>query len=458
MNSMSSLPPGLLLAWYGDDFTGTAAVMEVLSFAGLPSMVFLQPPSAAQRARFPHLRGIGIAGTARSETPDWMRRNLPAMLKDVRSLGAPFLHYKICSTLDSAPTTGSIGVAMDVAVQHVGARLLPVYPSAVPMRRYQAFGNLFAAAPGGIFRLDRHPVMARHPVTPMDEADVRRHLARQTDLPIKLLDIDQLHAGMGSATLASAADSGACAVAIDSVSEQDQAEVGRILWERRGGEMVCFGSQGVEYALVAYWQQAGLIPQFPSAVSAGEVGPIAVVSGSVSPVTAAQIDHASASGFHLILADATDLAGDAAEAEDKAVRAMLAALARGQDAVVATARGPDDPAVERFRQWLGAHHMDPGVANRRIGQALGRILRRAVLEGGVRRTIISGGDTSGHAARELGIDAIEALAPTIPGAALSIARCDDPAIDGLQIALKGGQMGTEDFFRWVKQGGGERRA
>ena len=46
------LPDGLLVAWYGDDFTGSAAVMEVLTFAGLPSVLFLDLPTPEQLARF----------------------------------------------------------------------------------------------------------------------------------------------------------------------------------------------------------------------------------------------------------------------------------------------------------------------------------------------------------------------------------------------------------------------
>jgi uncharacterized protein YgbK (DUF1537 family) len=455
--SVAALPEGPLVAWYGDDFTGTAAVMEVLSFAGVPSTVFLEPPTPTLLARFGALRGIGVAGTARSETPDWMRAHLPALFQALRATGAPFLHYKICSTLDSAPEIGSIGTAMEVAAAELSLRLMPVYPAAVPMGRYQAFGSLFAASPGGVFRLDRHPVMARHPVTPMDEADVVRHLARQTNLPLSTVDLACLHAGGGMAALSAAARPGGAGVALDSVSLADQTEVGRLLWQARGPDMLCFGSQGVEYALVAHWQAAGLLPAIPPPGSAGDVGPIAVVSGSVSPVTAAQIEDARAHGFHLVLPEAGDLVGsEAPAAEGAAVTEMLAALARGQDVLLATAQGPDDPAVARFRDWLSAGPMAPPEANRRLGQALGRILRRVVTVGGLRRAVISGGDTSGHAARELGVVALEALAPTIPGASISVARSEDPAIDGLQLALKGGQMGTPDFFRWVRQGGGLR--
>src|SRR3546814_7772062 len=105
---------------------------------------------------------------------------------------------------------------------------------------------------------------------------------------------------------------------------------------------------------------------------------------------------------------------------------MLEALSRGQDVLLATARGPDDPAVERFRTWLADNATAAAGANRNIGKALGRILHRVVTRSGLRRAVISGGDTSGHAARELGVTALQALAPTVPGASLSVARSEDP--------------------------------
>ena len=83
---------------------------------------------------------------------------------------------------------------------------------------------------------------------------------------------------------------------------------------------------------------------------------------------------------------------------------------------------------------------------------LDAVIRRARL----RRAVISGGDTSGHASRQLGIHALTALAPTIPGAAIFRAHGDGPH-DGLELALKGGQMGSPDYFGWVRDGGGSRR-
>jgi uncharacterized protein YgbK (DUF1537 family) len=171
------------VAWYGDDFTGSAATMEVLSFSGVPAVLFTAILSPDLMARFRESRGIGIASTARSHGPEWMEANLPAPLTFLNELGAELLHYKICSTFDSAPEVGSIGRAIEVGLSVRPAKAVPILTAAPQMRRYQAFGHLFAGTFKGVFRLDRHPVMARHPVTPMNESDLMLHLTHQTALP-----------------------------------------------------------------------------------------------------------------------------------------------------------------------------------------------------------------------------------------------------------------------------------
>jgi len=77
--------PAPLLTFYGDDFTGSSAVMEVLSFAGIPTMLFLDAPSAKVLKRFPDLQAIGVAGVARSKNPDWMRAHRGAWQTDLQS-------------------------------------------------------------------------------------------------------------------------------------------------------------------------------------------------------------------------------------------------------------------------------------------------------------------------------------------------------------------------------------
>lgn len=452
------LPPGPLVAWYGDDFTGAAAVMEILAFAGLPAVLFLDIPSAAQQARFAGSRCIGIAGAARAHDPQWMDQHLPPVFDWLRALGAPLTHYKVCSTLDSSPSIGSIGCAIDIAAEHMCGAWVPCLIASPGIRRYQCFGHLFAAAPGGVFRLDRHPVMARHPATPMDEADVALHLSRQTARPIGVLDIEALADDAAArAGLSVLVDAGRQVICMDTVTAEHLARCGALLWEKRESAPFVVGSQGIEEALVLHWQMSGALPPVPVTPGVGRARGMIVVSGSVSPVTAKQIDWALEHGFTGIALDAAALlrSNDAREAEfARMFEAALAALAAGSDPLIYTARGPDDPAVAALRQAQMASGVSAEHVNTMIGDALGQLLARLIHHTGVRRAVISGGDTSGHASRHLGLYALTALAPTIPGASLFRAHSEDAAFDGLELALKGGQMGTPDYFGWIRNGGG----
>lgn len=446
-----------LITWFGDDFTGSAAVMEVLAFAGIETVLFSDTPDPSLLARFSNAGAVGIASTARTEGPEWMQKNLPAPFAFLQKLGAPLLHYKVCSTFDSSPESGNIGKAIEIGLEVSGASAAPVVTGAPQMRRYQAFGHLFAGTFDGVFRLDRHPVMARHPVTPMDEADLGKHLAKQTNLPVGLVDLEALWSDPAPALDAALKD-GARIVSIDNMDPISEAAAGRLIWENSDRLGFVAGSQGVEYALVRHWQKTGVIAAAPAPKSAGKVTQIAAVSGSVSPMTAQQLAWAEANGFALIRFDAAAVIsgknslGNAIEA---AVSEGVAAAAKGASPLVCSASGPDDPAVKAVRSALADREMTSADANEMIGKALGRILDAILRQTGIRRAVISGGDTSGHGMRALGIKALQAIAPTIPGAALCVGYGEDPH-DGLEIALKGGQMGSEDFFGWIREGGGLR--
>lgn len=430
--------------------------MEVLAFAGLKSVLFLSVPTADQLARFAACQGIGLASTARAQTPDWMEQHLPDAFAFLNSLDAPFLHYKICSTLDSAPETGSIGKAIEIGLRHRQATLVPVVVAAPQMRRYQVFGNLFASSLKGTHRLDRHPVMARHPVTPMLEADVTRHLAAQTDLPVECLDMEMLASSdTALAALDQAMQRGCRVLALDNFDARSEALLGAMLWNNRAGLGLVAGSQGVEYCLVRHWQSAGLLAPAPPPAPLERLDRIVAVSGSISPTTHQQIGWASENGFRVIRFDvaATCRSGhERQQAEHATVDAALDALSAGESPLVCSASGLDDPAIAALHAAADAADTPLAVANERIGASLGRILDVVLQRSGIRRAVISGGDTSGHGLGQMGIYALGALTPTVPGAPICAAYSDG-MLDGLQIALKGGQMGNADFFGQVRAGG-----
>ncbi len=438
-----------LLTFYGDDFTGSSAVMEVLAFAGLPTVMFLDVPSPTLLDRLQGRKAYGIAGISRSKSPDWMSAELPRYFTALKALGAPLMHYKTCSTFDSAPYLGSIGRAIEIGLASTGQDWTPLVVGAPAIGRYQMFGTLFAALDGMVHRLDRHPIMSRHPATPMAEADLCRHLDQQTDLPKAVIDWRTLLAGKGHDAVAQARQSGASILALDAFDGATLAATGKILWDLAEREGVfATGSQGVEYALVAHWQKAGLAAEAPANTSLQAALPLLVVSGSCSQITARQIATAAQEGFHIVPVDATAALHEDSWAAEcaRSAREIEMALSQGRNTLACTARGPEDPAIAALNTALDHSLVNPQIVHARIGSGLGQLVRQARQTAGLKRAIFSGGDTSGHAMLAVGAEALEPLARLAPGVPLMRVSSTNAQMDGMEVALKGGQMGESSLF------------
>lgn len=454
--SAGALPEGRLLAYYGDDFTGSTDAMEAMTAAGVPTVLFLETPTPEALQRFPQARCIGLAGSSRGRSPEWMDSHLPRAFAALAALGAPILHYKVCSTFDSSPAIGSIGRAIDIGVRHMPARWSPTIVGAPRLRRHQVFGNLFAVVDGVGYRLDRHPTMSRHPVTPMREADLRLHLAAQTDRAIALVDMVQLRQDTAMQRVRELQDDGVPVVLIDVLDDDTLRQAGRLVWEQRGAGLFSASSSGLQYALAAYWRSRGWLAEQPGLPPAAAAGRIAGVSGSCSPVTAGQIGWARANGFHterLQLGRVLD-ARCAGDEIARAAGAAISALRSGRSAIVFSAEGPGDPAVVGFDDLAAGFGDSRHAAARKVGEALAGVMRTILDQVDVRRAVVAGGDSSGDVASALGIEALTVAAELVPGAPLCRAWSALPRRDGLEIVLKGGQMGGPDFFGLARDGQG----
>jgi uncharacterized protein YgbK (DUF1537 family) len=435
---------GRLVAFYGDDFSGSTDALEVLARAGVRSVLFLVPPTPDRLERFPEVQAIGLGGVSRSLPTERMEAELRPAFEALGKL-APLLHYKVCSTFDSSPDVGSIGRAIDVGRSMFAPRYVPLLVGAPALGRYCAFGNLFATAgiDGAVHRLDRHPTMSRHPVTPMDEADLTRLLARQTKARVALLDWRML-GDHPEHQLERLLRDRADVVLFDAFTEAHLPVIGRAIWRgiEPGRTLFAVGSSGIEYALTAYWREAGILPAIREERGFGAVDRIVAVSGSCSPVTAAQIVEATRRGFgEVALSPEEWTTGE----PRPAVHRTLGLLARGLSVVVHAACGPDDPRIAQAEELLSTQKR-AGERNSILGRALAAVVEAAVGEAGVRRVAVAGGDTAGHVVRALGIEALEFMAALAPGSPLCRASARKTPIDGLEVTLKGGQVGQIDFF------------
>ncbi|RWB08278.1 MAG: four-carbon acid sugar kinase family protein [Mesorhizobium sp.] len=438
----------LLLSYYGDDLTGSTDVMEALELGGVPTVLFMRQPDPALLSRFGQCRAIGLAGTSRSEAPQWMDTHLRDAFAWLKTLNAAICHYKVCSTFDSSPTIGSIGRAIEIGRSVFAQDSVPLLVGAPQLKRYTAFGHLFAAYRDQYFRIDRHPVMSRHPTTPMDESDLLIHLSRQTALSSGLVDLATLQSASRSVAFDRLTGNGTPIVLVDVDNLETQALAGKEIWRvRKPGGSFVVGSSGVEYALLAEWASNGVVSAGHGFTPPGAAERIAVVSGSCSPTTERQIRHALTDGFDGIEVDPVELVSEASQqAIARAMASGRASLQAGRSVILYTALGPDADRGAEIDRQEGARH--------RLGRGLGEILRGLTIEQSLRRVVIAGGDTSSHALGEMGVDAltIRMPLPASPGSPLCVAHARVKAIDGLEVALKGGQVGTDRYFSAIRDG------
>jgi uncharacterized protein YgbK (DUF1537 family) len=266
--------------------------------------------------------------------------------------------------------------------------------------------------------------MSKHPTTPMDEADLRAHLAKQTRKSIALFDV--LHVAKPQAAAMRAFDEvarEAQVVLIDLLYEEQLATVGALISARANGAdapLFVVGSSGVEAALEAHWRRST-----PQSAACGfapvrHIGPILAICGSCSPVTAAQMQWAASHGFVEVSFDT-----------ETATRNAVTAIREGHSVVLHArrARAGDD-----------------------IGPKLGRVARNVIEATRLRRVLVAGGDTSGQVARALGIESLEMIGELTRGAPLCRATAPHSPADSIEVTFKGGQIGPVDFFGLIRDG------
>lgn len=448
----------LKVAYYGDDFTGATDTLATAACAGLRSMLFLRPPPPAQLARAGELDCIGIAGAARSMTREEMRAELAPVAEFFGRLRAPVLHYKICSTFDSSPEIGNIAIAIEALRRHASNPLVAIVGGQPNLGRYCLFGNLFAAAGAGgaVYRIDRHPTMSMHPVTPMHEGDLRVHLARQGLGTVRSMDyldyagaIDALEAKVDAQLT-----HGACAVLFDVACPQDLAAIGRVLWQRAQRErLLAVGASSVLQALAAHWSEMRATTQAPPSMrQAGAAnGPVFVLAGSLSPITAGQV--AAAHSYERVQVDARRLAANDRDYISGIANHAAKLLDSGSNVLAVTAEPPRDQAV-----LDAAHSAHRGsfaradISGRAAAIASGELVAQVLSQAPVRRLGIAGGDTSSHAVIALGAWGLSYASQLAEGVALCRLHGDDTALDGLEVMLKGGQMGPVAILEHLVHG------
>lgn len=411
----------LRAAFYGDDFTGSVDALLQFARRGWTGRLFVGLPSAEElRAAADACDVVGIAGIARSLRTAELDAELRPVLTALSALRPHLLQYKACSTADSSPEIGSLGRVIELGRELVTDAAVPVLFAQPDFGRYTAFGTHFAAEGGVVYRLDRQPTMSTHPSTPMTEADLAVHLSHQTDLPIGVVPYTAYSSAAAVGGILR--DCTDAALVMDALDDAHLALVGEAMMGL-ASPVFAIGSGGLSHGVAA--AAPGEAADLPE--SSGARGPVLAVSGSRSAQTRRQADAAAAAGWLV-----RPLSLDPAAGLDD----VLAALGSGRS-VALTSHDADLTGID-------------GAVLEAIAGAAAHAVDAALRAGATRRVIVAGGDTSSRVTRMLGVVSLSIAANPWDNVVLLHAHATDPAVDGVELLLKGGQVGDAGLFERVR--------
>jgi uncharacterized protein YgbK (DUF1537 family) len=414
--------------FFADDLTGASDVLAQAHAHGLSAMLVLDPehvrPGAADV--------VGLAGPARSLSGDALDTEVRTGLAAVARLDAQVLLYKVCSTFDSSPTVGSIGRALELIAEAYPAHgPVPVAPAQPGFGRYTAFSQHFGVYDGQVYRLDRHPVMAHHPSTPMTESDLRKVLAEQlaSGQEPPAVHLPAYTDGTFQSQWKELRQGDGTAFVVDAVDDDQLDHVARALASNAPARApaIVVGSGGIMAALARTWTGR---PAATPAVQRSS-GPTLAVSASASRTTAAQIDDAVAHGWVEVTIPADAFAQTPDDSWEQLVHD---ALNDGHDVVAHTTRGPDD---KRLTSGAGADQ---------VGAIIGRLAGRMARAGLTRDIVVCGGDTSSHALAAMDVRELRVRDLFVTAGPVCTAD-DDSSVAGCRLLLKGGQVGPSTLLR-----------
>ncbi|HZZ91067.1 MAG TPA: 3-oxo-tetronate kinase [Usitatibacter sp.] len=411
----------LLLGCIADDFTGATDLANNLVRSGMRVVQAIGVPKAALEEA---VDAVVVALKSRTIPPaDAVAQSLAA-LEWLRGQGARQVYFKYCSTFDSTPR-GNIGPVTEALMDALGTDFTIACPAFPENRRTIFKGYLFA---GDV--LLNESGMQNHPLTPMTDANLVRVLQAQVKRKVGLIDYAVVARGEAAirARIAQLRGDGVAIAIVDAVSDEDLRRLGPAL---RDMPLVTAGS-GVAIGLPANF---GVSAAPRASALPPAKGARAIVSGSCSVATRAQVEAFRASGGAARALDFEHLAGTQ-DPVGSIVEWAKSRLEKGPVLVYSTA----DPAgVKALQSRLGQG------AGERIEAMLAAVARALVRDAGVRQLIVAGGETSGAIVQALGVERLR-IGPQIdPGVPWCAAR-SPMAHDVMHLALKSGNFGATDFF------------
>ena len=272
--------------------------------------------------------------------------------------------------------------------------------------------------------------MRDHPLTPMRDPSLVRVLQRQTTGRVGLVQ----HADRGARAggdprrLRRAAPDGVRHAIVDAIADTDLEAIG----EAAADLPLITGGSGIALGLPENFRRQGLLGDSGGA----DALPRSAVRRRCCPGRAPRRRGRRSRIWPNARPSSRSTRSPAAAGEDVAAQALdWAAPLLGERPVLVSATAPPD-TVAAVQQRLGRE---------RAGALVEEIMARVaagLVERGVRRLVVAGGETAGAVVQALGVTGLRIGRQIDPGVPWTVSLGDPP----LALALKSGNFGAPDFF------------
>ena len=419
----------LKLGCIADDFTGGTDLANNLVRAGMRTVQVIGVPDV-DSGPLPDADAVVVALKSRTAP---VAQAVSESLAAARWLlqggqggqgGRPQIYFKVCSTFDSTPQ-GNIGPVAEALRDLLQAPLVLVTPAFPENGRTVFKGHLFV---GDLLLSDS--AMRHHPLTPMTDANLVRVLQAQLkDGRSGLIDHRTTARGVAAVRerMTTLHRDGVSFASADAVSDDDL----RVLAEATREAALVVAGSGLAIGIPALH---GLAPSTRAAELPVAAGARAIISGSCSAATRAQVAAFIAAGGAAFAVDPLRVAAG----DDVAAEALAWAASRLGVAPVLVYATAEPATVSAVQAQLGAER-----AGMLVEQTLARVAVGLVAQG-VGQLLIAGGETSGACIQALGISQLRIGGQIDPG--VPWCHAVTAAGRGLHVALKSGNFGALNFF------------
>lgn len=414
----------MLLGAIADDMTGATDLALMLSKSGMRTVQVIGPDAVS--AAPPEAEAVVVAMKSRTNPPEEAVAMSLQALQALQAGGVEQVLFKYCSTFDSTDR-GNIGPVADALLDALDAPLALACPAFPAAGRTIYQGHLFVGD-----RLLSESGMRDHPLTPMTDSALVRVLGRQSRNRVGLVDLATVRAGAEAvrARLRELAAAGTRLAIADVVADADLLTLGAACH----GAALITGGSGIAMGLPENFRKQGRVGAAGSVAPPDVVGPGAILSGSCSQATNEQVARHRAAGFPAFRLDPLALAADPGHLA--ACRYWITARDPARPFLVHATDVPE--AVGQAQQQLGREKAGE-LVERAMAELAGFVVQQ-----GVRRLVVAGGETSGAVVGALGIRALRIGPEIAPGVPWTETVGDGPR---LALALKSGNFGGPDFFQ-----------